>query len=223
MVTGAYGASKAGGSFDLTQFIIQPQTITRIVSWVFAIIVFSCITAEGYLNTSGQTERTCIFNGSDNACNYAIWIGVLAFLAGTAFFVGDIFFPQMSNVNQRKYFVIADLVFSGFWTFLWFVGFCFLTNQWVNMTGSPPIGADSARAAIAFSFFSIFSWGLLACFALRRYRMGVQDFMENYTDPAQQTTGPYSPYPAAASDGYQQPPFSSNTQSVSEGYQPPVF
>lgn len=45
------------------------------------------------------------------------------------------------------------------WTFLWFVGFCFLTNQWVaTKPNDVLVGADSARAAIAFSFFSIFSW-----------------------------------------------------------------
>lgn len=47
----------------------------------------------------------------------------------------------------------------GLWTFLWFIGFCFLTNQWSWTKASDVhIGADSARAAITFSFFSIFSW-----------------------------------------------------------------
>lgn len=45
------------------------------------------------------------------------------------------------------------------WTFLWFVGFCFLTNQWAaTKPEDVHVGADSARAAITFSFFSIFSW-----------------------------------------------------------------
>lgn len=48
---------------------------------------------------------------------------------------------------------------AGLWTFLWFVGFCFLTNQWAwTQANDVHIGADSARAAITFSFFSIFSW-----------------------------------------------------------------
>lgn len=52
-------------------------------------------------------------------------------------------------------------VFLGLWTFLWFVGFCFLANQWQRTTSDKlPLnqGADAARAAIAFSFFSIFTW-----------------------------------------------------------------
>lgn len=48
---------------------------------------------------------------------------------------------------------------AGLWTFLWFVGFCFLTNQWAwTQAQDVLIGADSARAVITFSFFSIFSW-----------------------------------------------------------------
>lgn len=44
---------------------------------------------------------------------------------------------------------------------MWFVGFCFLTNQWqVSNPDDNPLneGADAARAAITFSFFSIFTW-----------------------------------------------------------------
>lgn len=49
---------------------------------------------------------------------------------------------------------------AGVWSFLWFVGFCFLTNQWQRTTPGPGTAqaGDAARAAIAFSFFSILSW-----------------------------------------------------------------
>lgn len=48
----------------------------------------------------------------------------------------------------------------GLWSFLWFVGFCFLTNQWQRTAPGPGTtqAGDAARAAIAFSFFSILSW-----------------------------------------------------------------
>lgn len=52
-------------------------------------------------------------------------------------------------------------VITGFWAFLWFVCFCFLANQWQRTTPDElPLnqGADAARAAITFSFFSIFTW-----------------------------------------------------------------
>lgn len=49
---------------------------------------------------------------------------------------------------------------AGLWSFLWFVGFCFLTNQWQRTAPDPGTvqAGDAARAAIAFSFFSILSW-----------------------------------------------------------------
>lgn len=48
----------------------------------------------------------------------------------------------------------------GFLSFLWFVAFCFLANQWQRTTMSKGAsqGADAARASIAFSFFSIIVW-----------------------------------------------------------------
>lgn len=57
-----------------------------------------------------------------------------------------------------------------FWAFLWFVGFCFLANQWqVSKPKDNPMneGTDAARAAITFSFFSIFTWVSTAARAAR--------------------------------------------------------
>uniref|UniRef100_A0AC11CT29 Synaptogyrin 2 n=1 Tax=Ovis aries TaxID=9940 RepID=A0AC11CT29_SHEEP len=159
MESGAYGAPRAGGSFDLRRFVTQPQVLVRAVCLVFALIVFSCIFGEGYSNTHDSQQQYCVFNRNEDACRYGSAIGVLAFLASAFFFVVDIYFPQISNATDRKYLVIGDLLFSALWTFLWFVGFCFLTNQWAaTKVNDVLVGADSARAAITFSFFSIFSW-----------------------------------------------------------------
>ncbi|XP_063149392.1 synaptogyrin-2 [Candoia aspera] len=218
---GAYGAAKAGGTFDPWRFLHQPQVIARILSAVFALIVFSCIIAEGYTNTHASDNLYCIFNHNEDACRYGIGIGVVAFLACVFFFMVDIYFPQISNATDRKYLVMADLAFSGLWTFLWFIGFCVLTNQWASTKPEDvKIGADSARASIAFSFFSIFSWGFLIAFALQHYRMGVQDFDHSYIDPAPGPVPPYSSYPNVSHESYQQPPFT-RTPENSEGYQPP--
>ncbi|XP_035755894.1 synaptogyrin-2 [Egretta garzetta] len=82
---------------------------------------------------------------------------------------------------------------AGLWTFLWFIGFCFLTNQWAwTQAKDVHVGADSGRAAITFSFFSIFSWGLLIAFAYKRYKMGVEDFAHSYVDPTPEVPNPYS-------------------------------
>ena len=80
---------------------------------VFALIVFSCIFGEGYSNTHDSEQRYCVFNRNEDACRDGSAIGVLAFLACAFFFVVDIYFPQISNVTDRKYLVVGDLLFSG--------------------------------------------------------------------------------------------------------------
>ncbi|XP_067415618.1 synaptogyrin-1 isoform X4 [Emydura macquarii macquarii] len=171
MEGGAYGAGKAGGAFDPQTFLQQPHTVLRMVSWVFSIVVFGCIVNEGYLNRPDEVEEHCIFNRNHNACNYGITVGVLAFLSCLLFLALDVYFPHISSVKDRKKAVLLDIGVSAFWAFLWFVGFCFLANQWqVSERQNNPLneGADAARAAITFSFFSIFTWGFLTFLAFQR-------------------------------------------------------
>lgn len=52
-------------------------------------------------------------NKDTNCCNYAVGIGVIAFLASMAFLAGEYLFEQMSSVKTRKHYVLADLAFSG--------------------------------------------------------------------------------------------------------------
>ncbi|KAM9843736.1 synaptogyrin-2a [Aulostomus maculatus] len=224
MQSSAYGASLAGGAFDLESFLKQPQTILRCLSWIFAIVVFATITGEGYVNSATKPDAMCMFNDNDHACSFGVGIGVLAFLACVAFLILDAYFPQISNAKERKYIVIGDLVFSASWTFLWFVCFCFLANQWSKTTDANLIPSDAARAVVAFSFFSIITWGLLSWFAYGRYRQGVTDLDQDYRDPAGDHTSPYppAPYTSSVPAGYQQSPFSSGQEQPTE-YQPPAY
>ncbi|XP_074552778.1 synaptogyrin-2a [Halichoeres trimaculatus] len=218
MQSSAYGASLSGGAFDLENFLKQPQTILRCLSWLFSIVVFATITAEGYVNQVTKEETKCMFNENDSACSYAVGIGVLAFLACVVFLVLDAYFPQISNAKERKYIVTGDLGFSAVWTFLWFICFCVLANQW-SKTTNLSVPGDAARAAIAFSFFSIITWGLLSYFALGRYRQGVGEFDQEYRDPANDHS---APYPSSSPPGYQQSPFSQGQEQPGE-YQPPTY
>ncbi|XP_063010640.1 synaptogyrin-1 isoform X2 [Melospiza melodia melodia] len=204
---GAFGAGKAGGAFDPQAFIRQPQTILRFVSWVFSIVVFGSIVNEGYVNRVDEVEEHCIFNRNPNACNYGITVGVLAFLSCLLYLALDAYFPQISSVKDRKKAVLSDIGVSAFWAFLWFVGFCFLTNQWqASKPEDNPLneGGDAARAAITFSFFSIFTW--------------------DYMDPSQDSGMPYAPYtneedaPDAVGT-YQQPPPADAFDTETQGYQ----
>ncbi|XP_029007904.1 synaptogyrin-2b [Betta splendens] len=237
----AYGAPLAGGGFDFYKFIRQPQTIVRVLSWVFALVVFACITTEGHINSVHSSEVYCIFNQNNSACQYAVGIGVIAFLACVAFLVLDVYLPFMSNSQERKYAVMADLGFSGAWTFLWFVCFCLLASLWGRTHDVSGIPEDAARATVAFSFFSIATWGILTYFALCRFRRGVSEVtLSTYTEPQPELHTPYPPtyaptsynpttytpttysvYPNIGPDVRQQP---LNPQPQGDaGYQPPNY
>ncbi|XP_016326850.1 synaptogyrin-1 [Sinocyclocheilus anshuiensis] len=188
MQRGAYGASRAGGAFEPLAVIQQPHTGLRIVSWLFSLVIFGCIANEGYINRPDEVEQFCIFNRNQNACNYAVSMGSLAFLCCMAFLALDAYFPQISSINERKKAVLADVGTSAFWSFVWFVGFCFLANQWqVAKPEDNPLrsGADAARAAITFSFFSIFTWGALTLVSLERLKRVCfeEEYEELFTQP----------------------------------------
>ncbi|KFP96148.1 Synaptogyrin-3, partial [Haliaeetus albicilla] len=128
---------------------------------IFSIVVFGSIVNECYVNKDSQNpELLCIFNENESACSYGIAVGIIAFFGCIFFFVVDLYFQQISSVKDRKRAVLLDLGFSGFLSFLWFVAFCFLANQWQWTTMSKGVsqGADAAQAAITFSFFSIIVW-----------------------------------------------------------------
>ena len=124
------------------------------LSQICAIVVFACIADKVYPND------VCYYNFNNDACNYGIAIGVIAFIDCLAFLVVDVMFDQQSNAQVRKYMVVADFIFSVMWSIMWFVGFCFLTDMW-RRTDRGLLSGDTinnAQAAIAFSFFSIVIW-----------------------------------------------------------------
>ncbi|XP_053327503.1 synaptogyrin-3 [Spea bombifrons] len=224
----SFGAGPAGGSFEPVDFLKQPQTILRILSWVFSIVVFGSIVNEGYVNIDSP-ELHCAYNRNEDACNYAISIGLIAFFACVFFLVLDIYFPQISSVKDRKRAVLLDMGFSGFWAFMWFVCFCYLANQWQRTPKLPEVdqAADAARAAIAFSFFSIITWVLLTLKAVQRYRLGT-DMSLFATDPlASAPNAGYPGYPTGSgiesTDTYQSPPFTENSDINPRGYQVPSY
>ncbi|KAM9305207.1 synaptogyrin-3 [Gastrophryne carolinensis] len=224
----SYGAGKAGGGFDPIEFLKQPQTILRILSWVFSIVVFGSIINEGYINIDSP-QLHCIYNKNEGACNYAIAIGIIAFFACIFFIFLDINFQQISSVKDRKKAVILDMGFSGLWAFFWFVCFCFLANQWQRTPYSPEVdqAADAARAGIAFSFFSIITWVCLGIKAYQRFRLGT-DMSIFATD--QFGSAPNTEYPGyptgsgiESTEAYQSPPFTENVDINPKGYQAPSY
>lgn len=222
---GAFGAGMAGAPFDPVQFFKKPQVILRIASTLFAVIVFGCILGEGWHGNN------CQMNNDPNACGYGTGIGIIAFLLCLGFLVLDAAFENISSVQYRKYVVLADLAISGLWTFLWFVGFCYMADAWrrtdvrdITIYAPSGYGHDNIRAAIAFSFFSILSWGGITFFAVRRYREGFEDtFAQRSSYDDQTQSSPYSSFPGSETgDPYQQPPFS-GTQKEPTDFQQPTY
>ncbi|XP_069545846.1 synaptogyrin-1-like isoform X3 [Brachyistius frenatus] len=197
---GAYGAGKAGSfTFDPVAFFTHPRTILRLMSWVFSMVVFSCIVNEGYINI-GSERLLCVFNNNADACNYGVTVGVACFLGSICFLILDIYFPSMSNVRDRRRAVLLDLVFSGLASFLWFVGFCFLANQWqATSPDELPLaqGSDAARATIAFCFFSILTWGYQCLLAMNTLKSVC--FMEVKQRLLPGTPPPPTPHPPTLS------------------------
>ncbi|XP_056262149.1 synaptogyrin-3a [Pseudoliparis swirei] len=232
-VAGSFGAGRSGSTIDPYTFAKQPQTILRVLSWIFSLVVFASIVNEGYVNL-GSERLHCVFNKNEDACNYGVFLGLVGLLACSFFFMLDYKFSSISSVKDRKKAIMLDIGFSGVWTFMYFVSFCFLANQWSRTKdGDLPLnqGADAARAAIAFSFFSIVTWAGLTVRSVQRYLLGTD--MTLFTTEHMDGGAPTQPYPsnspvggggAETSETYQSPPFTENTAAAAAPtYQVPIY
>jgi len=76
---------------------------------VFSIVVFGCIINQGW-------HRDHCFDSVDisgGVCEYGTAIGIIAFLLLLVFMGLDALFDNVSNVQHRKYIVIADIMCCG--------------------------------------------------------------------------------------------------------------
>jgi len=70
-------------------------------------VVFGCIA------NIPDWEDTCpAYDYSTNACNLGMAVGILSFIGLMVMLVTDAVFDNLSNIQHRKYIVIADIVFS---------------------------------------------------------------------------------------------------------------
>ena len=166
---GGETVGEATGQFDPKAFVKKPHVIARALNWIFSITVFSCIVSQGYF------ESRCRFNADPNVCNFGITVGVLASFGLMVFFMLDALFDNSSSIQQRKYIDIGDIAFSGLWTFLYFVNFCYLADAWRKTTDLILTYASCAgvESVIAFSFFSIATFAGSTVLAVMRYRTGI--------------------------------------------------
>ncbi|XP_031819316.1 synaptogyrin-4 isoform X1 [Sarcophilus harrisii] len=156
---------------EVVQFVKKPKTISRIFAGVFSLIVFATLLTDGYQNLATSPQLHCVLNDNAVACSFAVVAGLLAFLGCLLFLTLDTLVARISSTRLKTTVLLLDFSISVIWVGVWFVGFCFLANQWQR---SPPhrylLGNSSAKAAIAFSFFSIPVWMALAYLALQDLR-----------------------------------------------------
>ncbi|XP_074872141.1 synaptogyrin-4 [Carettochelys insculpta] len=152
---------------NVVQFLRKPQTIARILAGLFSLIIFSSLVTDGYQNLTASSQLRCVLNDNGVACSYAITAGILAFLQSLLFLASDAYDSIIISHKVKSVILSLDLTFSIIWSCIWFVGFCFLANQWNKSTHHYLLGSSSARASIAFAFFSIPCWVYLGYRALR--------------------------------------------------------
>ncbi|XP_049643509.1 synaptogyrin-4 [Suncus etruscus] len=155
---------------ETVQFLKKPKTVGRIIAGVFALIIFSSLLTDGYQNQTDSKQLRCVLNSNGAACGFAVGAGVLALLCCLGFLLLDAREASMVSVRFKTAFQLLDFILSVLWTGIWFVGFCFLTNQWQHSTSHFLVGSSSAKAAIAFTFFSIFAWIFQAYLAFHDLR-----------------------------------------------------
>lgn len=191
---------------------------------LFSLIVFGSITSNGWMKDENNKD-ICIINKNGSVCSYAVWIGLIGFFASIAFIAGEYLFDQMSSAKSRKHYVIADMAFSAFWGFMYFVGFCYIWSQW-SKSEDPPngVGSGNVTCAILFSFLSIFTWAICGYYAFLRFKTGVQEipFQSTYESDGMNQGG-YSSYPDANdNEQYQEPPFAQQ-QVGQQNFQAPTY
>jgi hypothetical protein len=139
---------------------------------LFAIIVFA--TTANKLQTTYFGVEVCILgfyatpdgnHGDANACNYAIAVGVMAFLFALVFIGLDsmLYFLHFGNDLAQYVVALTDLVVSLIMSLLWFVAFVYLTDKSINSgpRNEEPFTAANKSAegvCIAFSLFSCLVW-----------------------------------------------------------------
>ena len=97
----------------LVKYIKKPLTILRISALVFSVIVFGCISSEGWHYDPAAGTRVCSVNSSYGTCQLAVTVAVLALLLGAALMAAEWFYDALPSSDVRKQLVVADLVFSG--------------------------------------------------------------------------------------------------------------
>ncbi|XP_004451192.1 synaptogyrin-4 [Dasypus novemcinctus] len=155
---------------EAVQFLKKPKTVARILAAVFSLIIFSSLLTDGYQNKTDSPQLHCVLNSNHVACSFAVGAAFLAFLSCLAFLVLDAHEGRLACTRFKTAFQLLDFILAVIWAGVWFVGFCYLANQWQHSAREFLLGSSSAKAAVTFAFFSILVWMFQAYLALQDLR-----------------------------------------------------
>ena len=97
---------------------------------IFSVIVFGCITSQGWRWDQDTVSEVCIIHDSYSTCRLGSTVAILAFILSignklaevtttshasldSGILVCEFYYEQLPTTDYRKQFVAADLVFSG--------------------------------------------------------------------------------------------------------------
>jgi len=223
MNSAGFGMTNSASAFDPMTFIKRPSVIARFVCLLLAILIMACISGGGYYTM--QSGQVCLFGSGEGGgpCGWGIALAVFAMLASGGFLVvSEVYFARVSNANTRRQIVICDLAVAALFTVLTFLTFCIMTSAWgTELPDYFVYDKNPCRAALAFYFFSIISWGAVSYLVFRTYREGVSTafaptYEHNFGGAGHMpNAAPYAAGSAGTVDSYQEPPFSNAPRTQS--------
>ncbi|NP_001020815.1 synaptogyrin-4 isoform X1 [Rattus norvegicus] len=156
---------------ETVRFLRRPKSVSRIFGGVFSLVIFSSLLTDGYQNRTESPQLRCVLNSNHMACSFAVGAGFLSFLSCLVFLAVDAHESRMVGTRFKTAFQLLDFILAVLWAGVWFVAFCFLASQWQHSKSKHfLLGSSSAKAAIAFSFFSVPVWILQAYLAFQDLR-----------------------------------------------------
>ncbi|XP_029425145.1 synaptogyrin-4 isoform X2 [Nannospalax galili] len=144
---------------EAVRFLRRPKNISRICGGVFSLVIFSSLLTDGYQNKTESSQLHCVLNSNHMACSFSIGASFLSFLSCLVFLALDAQESCITGTRFKTAFQLLDFILDVLWAGVWFVAVCFLASQWQHSKSKHfLLGNSSAKAAIAFAFFSIPVW-----------------------------------------------------------------
>jgi len=196
---------------NLESFLQKPTVILRMVSCFCAMLIFSCILDKGY-----DTRGVCEYHKHQGACDFTVGVSIIAFFVAILYILLEYYWDQIQNTVTRKYVVFGDMSFSAFWSFLFFIAFCYTADMWRKTDATALSGhtKSNLQAGIAFSLISLFLWALQGWLAYKQ----MQEIQNNAFDFGASHDSNPNPYSSTYSESQAFPPRTENADSYQSPY-----